>query len=94
MTTSSALSPTMLEALAAVGRRGGELVRRPGGYWTWPDCPPSRPGAEAPEWHASTGTVRALEARGLVEVVERLPRGDAKRVRLRTPPPGDADGRR
>jgi hypothetical protein len=47
----------------------GRLVRLPGGYWTYPDCPRSR-GAGAPDWHVGTTTIDALVDRGRLEFVE------------------------
>jgi len=64
------LSPAMQQALNFM-RAHGRLVRWPGGFWTYPECPTtrvqqSRAGVHhVPEWFAGVKTLEALEARGL-----------------------------
>lgn len=89
---SKELSPVMMEAVANASVHGGQLVRRPGGYWTYRGCP-SR--GKVPEWYVGTNTVHALIMRGCVEVTERLARGDPCRVALADDPlaaPAKAEG--
>lgn len=57
-----ALSPTMTMALHDIKQHGGRLVRLPGGYWTYPDCPrQSHDGV--PSWYLGSSTVLALVSR-------------------------------
>lgn len=64
----TALSATMQDALAKGREHGGRLVRLPGGFWTYPDCPArDSHGYSVPEWSISAHTIKALLARGLVE---------------------------
>ena len=59
------LSPKMKEALAGAAAHSskGELVRWPGGFWTYPGCP-CKPGygvsVQVPDWWVSTHTITAL----------------------------------
>lgn len=61
------LSPTMEEALARAQTHGGELVRLPGGFWTYPGCPVDKRGV--PTWWVTKGTIGALLLRELVRDV-------------------------
>jgi hypothetical protein len=56
------LSPTQADALDVIARNGGSIIRRAGGFWTFPACAETRPGV--PAWSISVQTVRALEAKG------------------------------
>lgn len=72
------LSPTMEKAVALARRGGGELVKKPGGYWVEPSAE-RRPGHSGiwgrgpweaePDW-TETRTVLALVGRGVMEVVD------------------------
>lgn len=70
------LSPFQQEALARARAAGGlEYVR--GGYWAEKGTDHEaflRAGWNRPHWHASTGTVRALERRGLLVAARLHPR--------------------
>lgn len=63
------LSEKQQEALAAL-RTHGRLIRRPGGYWTYPDCPknvayPGQPEhSQAWAWWTGTRTIQALIEKG------------------------------
>jgi hypothetical protein len=75
----------MAAALAEAERRGGELVRWEGGYWTYPGCPASGRFSPnpVPDWYVGTETVWALVDRGELEAVECSERTrDPVRVRL------------
>jgi hypothetical protein len=63
VTQSPALSDVMLAALRFAGEHDGQLVRRPGGFWTWPDC---REVGGVPEWYVTAHTINALVDRGLL----------------------------
>lgn len=62
------LSPNMLAAVEMARKGGGFLERRPGGFWTWPDCP-NRTNIGWPTESVVNGTqtVRALISRGVFE---------------------------
>lgn len=67
---SGSLKEIQLKALS-VALNAGELVRRDGGYWTYPSCPSVTPRLSAlhgelsaPTWHVGIGTVIALVRRG------------------------------
>lgn len=69
---STRLSPHMREALTRAISDTGLLVRARGGWWTTEHTPVLRitaDGYHVPEWSCTLGTLRALEARGLVAVV-------------------------
>lgn len=72
--TADELSEPMKAALDKM-KEHGRLVRWPGGYWTFPNCP-SRPtpNGAAPEWWTITQTINGLARRGTIKVVERHPR--------------------
>ena len=78
------LSPKMVEALDVARAHGGELVRWPGGFWTWPFCPrdSNQPLFHVPSWHTSTHTIKAIVARGLMEPTEGG-QGYYRRVRIK-----------
>lgn len=79
------ISAVMADALANAHDHGRVLERRAGGFWTWPGCPSitlDKQTGPVPTWYVSTGTVQGLITRGLMEVTQRLPRGDACAVRL------------
>ena len=60
----------------------GRLVRWPGGFWTYPNCPP-KPETDGwknphavPRWYVEIGTLKALEKRGFImlqKVAHRYP---------------------
>lgn len=61
------LSPTqqkVLDTLAAAG--ASRLVRRPGGFWTYPACL-NKGKTDVPLWYVTVNTVRALEHKGYLE---------------------------
>lgn len=60
------LSVPMACALAETIDRGGQLVRREGGFWTKPGEPYNSRGP-AYAWYIGTNTVRALVGRGYFE---------------------------
>lgn len=80
------LSATMQRAIDVARDHGDALIRKPGGYWTYPDCPCSTIRGfdvhEIPDWYVGTNTVYALIERGVVEITSRMRRGDACAVRL------------
>jgi hypothetical protein len=59
------LSPTQSRTLEVVYRNGGKLVRRSGGFWTYPGCAEGKAGI--PEFWIGVQTVRALETKGLLK---------------------------
>lgn len=62
------VSPDMQAVLDKMKEHGGEIIRRPGGYWTFEDMPEiTRWGNTSYEWYAKTLTIRALADRGLIE---------------------------
>jgi len=58
------LSPTMKTALHEIYSHGGIVERRPGGYWTWPQCLSN---GGVPLAYYGTTTIEALVARGKLE---------------------------
>jgi hypothetical protein len=65
-----------MEALEKMLANGGILEWRAGAFWTWPACPFERlgngkiktlRGYRVPCWFAVTWTIKALQARRLVE---------------------------
>jgi hypothetical protein len=52
----------MKAAIAMAREHGGFLIRLPGGYWTYLDCPRSR-GAGPPDQYFGTTTIEGLVAR-------------------------------
>jgi len=54
------LSPTMKSALHEIYSHGGIVERRPGGYWTWPQCLSN---GGVPITYFGTSTIEALVAR-------------------------------
>lgn len=56
---SDGLSKTMLAVLAVIRDHGGIIERKPGGFWTYPECP--CPGIW--EWWAGSTTIGALVRR-------------------------------
>lgn len=73
MTKATKVSPTMQGALDAAREHGGRLVRWPGGFWTYPDCPTRGGGSwdtDYPTWSVAAGTIKSLLARGLVREVD------------------------
>jgi hypothetical protein len=55
------LSPTMKSTLHEIYSHGGIVERRPGGYWTWPQCPSN---GGVPLVYYGTTTINALVDRG------------------------------
>jgi hypothetical protein len=79
----SQLSVTQ-QATLEVMRAHGDLVRSPGGFWTWQGCPSQvKAGDNVPDWYVPKSTIDALFRRDLVVVTERLESGAPKRVRLK-----------
>ena len=81
------LSDIMQSALKQIAAWNGVIHRWQGGFWSdlrWPG-----PGAAAPDWtkktYFSTGTVRALEVRGLLEPIVSTHRGRDFVVKYRLP---------
>ena len=70
------LSQTQFGAMQAL-QRHGELIRRPGGFWTAESTPMKN---EVPEWYFGAGTIHALIARGLAKATAHLERGEAWKV--------------
>ena len=62
------LTETQQKTLAAMREHDGELVRLTGGFWTWRDCPRVKLGV--PSWYCDMNTLRALEKRGLVTLLQ------------------------
>jgi hypothetical protein len=63
------LSSEMAACLLEAEQHGGKLIRHPGGYWSWPDCPRlSHNGL--PESYFLPVTIMALIARDRMEYVE------------------------
>lgn len=75
------LSETMQKAIAAIEEHG-ELVRKPGGFWT-AESTPDKHGV--PEWHFNTSTIQGLINRKVFVSTESMKRGDPWRVRKATP---------
>ena len=66
------LSHTQAELVAKLCARPGENVFRiKGGFWTLPSVPLDRGGV--PEYSVDIRTIRALEARGVLERTHELP---------------------
>jgi hypothetical protein len=59
-----ALTTPMRRALTMAYRNGGALVRREGGFWTWPDCPKGE--WLAPTDYVDTPAVYGLQRLGLL----------------------------
>jgi hypothetical protein len=57
----------MCKTLAVAREHGGELIRLPGGFWTWRGCEWSGSG---PAWFANASTINALIDRGRLIVSE------------------------
>lgn len=68
MTKAQDLSPTMKTALHEIYSHGGIVERRPGGYWTWPQCLSN---GGVPINYFGTSTIEALVARGKLEYMAR-----------------------
>lgn len=66
--TGAALTPIMTDVMSVAAQHGGDLIRLPGAYWTWPDCPVDEEGV--PEWYAEPSTIMALERRGAVKFTD------------------------
>lgn len=63
-----AVSPTMMRGLSLAAREG-RLVRRRGGFWTYPGCPERLVGRDpcpVPDAYVDIRTLDALEKRALV----------------------------
>jgi hypothetical protein len=58
------MTKTQEELVAWLREHGGRLVRLDGGRWATPDASQNRWGEPVPSW--TSGTVRALERRGLL----------------------------
>jgi hypothetical protein len=71
-------------AVAKARATGGELVLRPGGFWTFPGCPDGQPfmGKAVPEWNVGEGLIDALIEAGRLEAVDWTVGGKPCRVRL------------
>jgi hypothetical protein len=66
---SASISNTMLACLYQIEAHGGKLVRLPGGFWSWPDCPRHAHDG-VPHVYWGTSTVQALVARKELEYVD------------------------
>lgn len=79
MTEMPKLSPRQQELVDAMAAAGGVVIPWHDGYWTTPGTPllHARFGSydDFPSWHAITGTVYALETRGLIERAHESERG-------------------
>lgn len=64
MSARGELSPTMKTALHEIYSHGGTAARRPGGYWTWPQCLSN---GGVPLTYYGTPTIEALVARGKMQ---------------------------
>ena len=60
------LSPTMMQVTEQMELHG-ELIRYPGGFWSWRDVEIKR---EIPVWYCDVKTLRALGKRGIVNLDE------------------------
>ena len=60
------LSPTMMR-VAEQMESHGELIRYPGGFWSWRDVEIKN---EIPAWYCDVKTLRALRKRGIVNLNE------------------------
>ena len=60
------LSPTMMR-VAEQMESHGELIRYPGGFWSWRDVEIKN---EIPAWYCDVKTLRALGKRGIVNLDE------------------------
>lgn len=65
----ASLSDTMKNVLKIV-KKHGYIFRNHAGLWTYPDCPINRTaeGKEYLEWSCQTGTLLALQNRGLITI--------------------------
>jgi hypothetical protein len=81
------LSPTQQAVIQRLLARPADqryLFRVPGGFWTVPGTPSMEGWPNLPSWHTTIHTVRALEARGLLQradpviYVQGDPRGDER----------------
>lgn len=75
------LSDTMQKAIAAIEQHG-ELVRKPGGFWTAENTLEKN---GVPEWYFSTSTIQGLINRKILVGTEAMKRGDPWKVRKATP---------
>ena len=60
------LSPTMMQVTEQMELHG-ELIRYPGGFWSWRDVEIKR---KIPAWYCDVKTLRALGKRGIVNLDE------------------------
>lgn len=63
------LAPEQIRAMGVMQLFQGRMVRRAGGFWTYPGAGARSGKEDVPEWHVSTRTMQALERRGLLEFV-------------------------
>jgi hypothetical protein len=77
-----ALTPKMLEALEKVDVHGA-LIRKQGGFWTWPECPTRAVGVGnvAPNWYVGVVVIMGLVDRGLLAITARRA-GDDEPIRV------------
>lgn len=80
-TRGDGISATQRGVLAKLGETGANLVRLPGGFWTYEGCPVDARGV--PTWWVTWPTVRALERKGRVVRVGACAEAwkDARRLR-------------
>jgi hypothetical protein len=78
------LSRQMRKAVDKARDHGGLLIRRPGGYWTYENCPGEK---GVPEWYITLPTVRALVDRGVMIFSEHHQR-DGYPIQARLVDPG------
>lgn len=81
------LSHAQHRALELAAQFGDDLLeRRPGGFWTYPNCRWSGrhdfAGERVPEVYSAAGTIYALIDRKLFEVAARDASGNVRQVRI------------
>lgn len=64
----------------AKAKEHGELVRKPGGFWTAEGTPEKKDGT--PEWYFSTSTIQGLINRKLLVGAAHLQRGQPWKVKI------------
>lgn len=63
---------------------GGVLVRRTGGFWTWPGCPVETVfGVPMPTWNTGDKVITDLITDGRASVEEKLTTGGPCKVRVK-----------
>lgn len=74
----------METAITTARAHGFVLVRRTGGFWTWPGCPVEEVfGVPTPTWNVGDKVINDLLADGRAVVEEKLTTGGPCKVRIK-----------